>query len=832
MNINARCVAHGYYCCMPSDSASPVVGLLKSGCLDDLGGVALLDDPLEWETFGHPVNASRQNSLPTPEKNNHESVVWESYVVLDGLYCATCALAIEDALKKVQGVQSADVNGAARRAKVQWDPHHTRPSEWIAAIERAGYRALPARDEHARVLRKAESRRMLWRWLVAGFCMMQVMMYAWPEYGVFSRDLDAEMRSLLRWASWVISIPVMLFACGPFFRNAWRDIRTASISMDLPVALGMLITFVVSSMGTFDPDGPFGKEVFYDSLTMFVFFLLSGRWLELRMRDSTAGVLEAVMNRLPDSVERKADDGSWQWVAVRRLRVGDVVRVKVGEAFPADGCILQGDTSADESLLTGESIPVPKHQGDEVIAGAFNLSSVVEVKVQHVGSQTRFAQIVDMMAQASLSKPRLAQLADRVAKPFLIVVLLCALAAGMYWWSLDRAHAVMVAVAILIVTCPCALSLATPVAMLSAAGALAKRGVLVRNLQALETLANVDTLIFDKTGTLTDDRLQITNTCVYDSASQVFCEQLAALLSQHSTHPVSRALAQMACDPAGCIRGWQVLQIEEVCGAGLLATVLDADGQIHEYKLGSASFVQAPQVAADQSCVFLAEVNKQGASALLAHFVLKECVRAEAAAAVALLQSVGVEVQLLSGDLKHAALSVANQLAIAQVEGECTPESKLKRLRDLQSQGRHVAMVGDGLNDGPVLAGACVSFAFGNAVPLARNQSDFVVIGSDLLQVPKTLSHARKTMHIVRQNLVWAAAYNAICVPLALFGWMPAWLAGLGMAVSSLLVVLNAARLSRGSIAFQSVSTVQTSPGERGSLRKLRNARSMLQDVS
>lgn len=756
--------------------------------------VALLDDPLEWDSFGRPAGVRPSHA----EAIDPQQVpLWESHVVLGGMHCTTCALTIEEALRAVPGVERADVSASTHRAKVQWAPAQTRPSQWMAAIQQSGYSALPARDAHARELRQAENRLALWRWLVAGFCMMQVMMYAWPAYNARPGDLSLEMETLLRWASWVISIPVVLFACGPFFRSAWRDLRTRSISMDLPVAVGMLITFVVSSMGTFDPAGPFGKEVYYDSLTMFVFFLLSGRWLELRLRDKTAGALEAVMNRLPDSVERRSADGDWVRVAVRRLKAGDVVRVLAGEAFPADGTVLQGQTHADEALLTGESTAVRKTVGDAVTAGSFNLGAPVEMVVDVVGAHTRFAQIVELMESAASQKPRLAQLADRVAKPFLVVIMLAAVAAGAYWWPSDPAHAVMVAVAILIVTCPCALSLATPVAMLSAAGALARQGVLVRNLQALETLAGADTLVFDKTGTLTQDGMQVVQ---IDAAPGHAADEVlaaAALLGQQSVHPVSRAVVQAAQSRAyAAAAAWQVFDVEEVAGAGMRARLQLPDGRSHVLRLGSERFAGLAGAEPDGQRVFLAE-ELQGRLQAWGSVRLSEGLRPEAAGAVAALRQAGVDIHLLSGDRAPVVQQMAQALGIAHAQGECSPADKLSALQALQAQGRRVAMVGDGLNDGPVLAGAHVSFAFGRSVPLAQSRSDLVVLGDDLSLVAQSVLLARKTLRIVRQNLLWAAGYNALSIPLAVMGWMPAWLAGLGMALSSLLVVLNAARLAQ-----------------------------------
>lgn len=764
--------------------AAEPMGPMGPGSEDHDLRLQLLDEPQEWAAFS------------LPEKD--ESGCWRSSVVFEGMHCAACAITLEDALRAVPGVRSVQISGASHRGQVVWSPECTRPSQWMRSVERHGYKALPANDAHAHAQRREEARRMVWRWAVAAMCMMQVMMYATPTYLTQPGDISDEAMHLLRWASWVLSLPVMLFSCAPFLRNAWRDLRERQISMDLPVALGMVVTFVVSTLGTFEPQGPFGAEVFFDSFTMFVFFLLTGRWLELRMRDRTAGALEAVLNRLPDSVRKRQADGSWALVSIRRLQVGDVIEVLPGEAFAGDGLVLSGQTQVDEALLTGESRPLARRAGDRVIAGSHNLSGTLQVQIEQVGAATRYAQIVSLMESASVSKPAMAQLVDRWAKPFLVAVMLASLASAVYWWPSDPAHAVMVAVAVLIVTCPCALSLATPAAMLATAGALARSGVLVRRLSALQNLAHIDTVIFDKTGTLTRDAFEVVRIHTREGVSAALALDWAASLARHSLHPVSRALwseARRRADATGRLAELEAMTAQEVserAGQGVHG-VLTLQGQSAQtLRLGSAAFCAAPALPGHHLQVSLAD-----ASGWLASFELAEEVRPEAARVVRQLASLGLSIQVLSGDAQTAVSQVAQTVGIDSAHGGCSPQHKLQALQALQAQGHKVAMVGDGLNDGPVLAGADVSFALGQAVPLAQSKSDFVLMGGQLDVLVSTVLRSRQTMRIVRQNLWWSAAYNAACVPLALMGWLPAWAAGLGMALSSLLVVLNALRLAQ-----------------------------------
>lgn len=732
---------------------------------------AVLDDPAEWEAFGRPLPG--------------RAGCWESYLALEGIYCAGCSLTIEHALAGLPGVREVDVNGAAATARIVWDPAQGRPSQWLQALRGAGYRGLPAGDQLAAAPRRQAQRMLLWRWLVAGFCMMQVMMYAWPAYVAEPGDITPDVAALLRWAAWLLTLPVLLFSCRPFFASAWRDLRQRTVGMDVPVSLGILIAFGASTAATFDPQGPLGGEVWYDSVTMFVFFLLSGRLLEQRLRDRTAGALEALVRRLPATVERLVGEAA-ERVPVRRLQPGDLIRLQPGEVFPADGVVLAGSTQVDEALLTGESTPLPRHVGQAVIAGSANLSGVVHVVVQRVGGDTRFGQIVALMERASHEKPALARTADRLATPFLLAVLAAAAGAAWWWWPQGPGQALGIAVAVLIVTCPCALSLATPAATLAAAGALARRGILVRRLEALEAGATVDTVVFDKTGTLTADRIAVRAVRTRPGVAEGEALRLAAALARHSLHPASRAIAAAA--EAGEVA---LQEVREHAGQGVEGVL--AGPSPRRLRLGSLAFCDVPpQPAADGAQVHLADD-----AGWLASFDLDEALRPGALPAVAALRGLGLQLEVLSGDQPGAVERLAQRAGIARALGRQAPQDKLAHVARLQQAGRRVAMVGDGMNDGPVLARADLSIALGTAVPVAQARSDFIIQGGQLAGVAAVLAQARRTQAVVRQNLAWAAGYNALCVPLAIAGLMPPWLAGLGMAASSLLVVLNAARLAR-----------------------------------
>jgi Cu2+-exporting ATPase len=779
---------------MPSTATVTADDLAAPG--PALGGVGTVDDPLETERFTRFEPARDGGSR-----------VGVSSLQLSGMHCAACSGIIESALQAVPGVLEAAVNPASQRATVRWDPARTRPSAWIAAVRAAGYGAVPDAAASTRELRRAEHRSAVWRLFVASFCAMQVMMLATPSYVAGPGDLAPDTRALLNWASWVLSLPVMWFSGRPFFQGAWASIRRGRIGMDVPVALGLLVTFVASSIATYDPSGPLGHEVYFDSLTMFLAFLWFGRWLELRARHRAAEELERTMDAMPEAALRVRADGTVEEVSALRLLPGDVVLVPRGSSVPADGRLESGSASVAEALITGESQPVAKRAGDVLLAGSLNVESPLQMRVERVGADTRVQAIVALMREAMSQRPAVARLADAIAGPFLWAVLVLAAGSAAAWSLIDPSRALWVAVSVLIVTCPCALSLATPATLVAAASGLARRGLLLKRVAALEALTRIDRVFVDKTGTLTQDRPSVGAVELRSSVSPVLTSSaalhLAAGLARWSTHPLAQAIVEAAGDgvTAGGTTPWS--DVHEETGAGMRAR--DAAGR--EWRLGSAAWVGSGAAAVgaalnDGAVDRLGERTGGNAGgvwlgcdgAVVAVFRFIEALRPGAVDAVRALRTAGLRVTLLSGDRAEHAHALAAAAGIDDVIAPATPEHKLQAVRAAQASGQRVAMVGDGLNDAPVLAAADVSFAMGHAALASREGADAVIVSGRLDRIVAARAAAQRALAIVRQNLAWAAAYNLACVPLAMAGWLPPWAAGLGMAASSLLVVLNAQR--------------------------------------
>jgi Cu2+-exporting ATPase len=707
----------------------------------------------------------------------------EAALILENIVCAACIWLNERHIAGLPGVLSVEINYATRRARVRWDNSRIQLSAILKAVSDIGYIAHPFDPGRSDDVFKRERNTAIKRLAIAGLGMMQVMMYALPAYT--ATDMTDEIRLLMRWASLILTIPVVGYSAWPFFIGAWRDLKRRNLGMDVPVALGVGTAFVASVYSTFSGHG----EVYFDSVTMFIFLLLTGRFLEMNARRRAGAAVEELVKLIPAATTRLP-----QWpardeeqVPVARLALGDHVLVRPGETLPADGVVVAGESSVNEAMLTGESLPVSKAVHSRVVGGSLNQASPLVVRVDRLGADTRLASIVRLLDRAQSEKPRIGRLADRAAAWFVGLLLLITVAVGLAWYLIDPSKALWIVVSVLVVTCPCALGLATPAALTTATGRLTRLGLLTTRGHALETLARTTDLVFDKTGTLTHGRLSLRRVVPLAGRSAEEVSALAAALEAGSEHPIARVLRQAATSPLSAS------QIRNTPGGGVEGTI---DGR--EYRLGSPRFAAQiesppapPEPSGGESWVALADQ-----SGLLAWFALADTLRPDAATSLVALQQQGLNLHLVSGDAEATVRRIAQQLGIGEWRAGALPEDKLAYVKALQAQGRIVAMVGDGINDAPVLAGAQVSIAMGEGADVAQAAADMVMLGGRLATLADGVALARKTQQIIRQNLGWALGYNLIAIPAAALGHVTPWIAGIGMSASSLLVVLNALRLS------------------------------------
>jgi len=710
-------------------------------------------------------------------------------LILDRIRCAACLWLNEQALRKLPGVVRADINYATHRALVEWDERATKLSTILEAIRAIGYDAYPFDAQRQASLGLNERRRALWRLFVAGFGAMQVMMYAIPAYLDDAGTLAPESAQLMRWASLVLTLPVILFSSGPFFSAAWRDLKLRRIGLDTPIALGIAAGFAASVWATLTASG----EVYFDSISMLVFLLLGARYAELMARGRATRGLDRLARWMPEFALRLRGEETKR-VPAHELVAGDLVVIPAGERIPADGVVEQGTSSANESLLTGESLPVSKRPDAALVGGSVNIEQPLVMRVTRAGAETTAAAIARLVERAAAARPKLVAAADRLAQGLTWIVLAAAAGALLWWTQVAPERALWVAVAILVATCPCALALAAPIAITAAAARLLDRGVALTRSGALEPLAGATDVVLDKTGTLTTGVLTLIKAQALGRLDESHCLALARALEISSRHPVARALC--AAPAAGeWFAAGAVSHLANFPGHGVEARVEDRRVRIGKEAFCLALAGCAPPVqaapAATETRVFLAEEG-----GWLALFALEDQPRGDAAMVVSRLQASGLRVHLLSGDDPRVVEALAQRLGIESFAGGATPQEKFARVERLQSEGKVVAMVGDGLNDAPVLARADASFAMGGGSDIAQLHSDFILLGERLGAVPEALADARQAMRVIRQNFGWALAYNALALPLAAAAWIGPWEAAIGMAASSFIVVLNALRLA------------------------------------
>ncbi|GEN28639.1 cation-transporting P-type ATPase [Halovibrio variabilis] len=725
---------------------------------------SVFDDPGLQEQFVHPDG----------DEGNVKTTL-----AIEGITCAACAWLIEHRLNALEGVTSSAVNLTHHRLRVSWDPQQLKLSQLLAELAAIGYDAQPYEPDQAQARMQHEERMTVRRLIIAAVGMMQVMMFSIPIYVSGPGEISDDFYALFHWLSFALATPVVFFSAQPFFRNALRDFRTGVLGMDVPVSLAVGGAYLASSYAVLFNVG----EVYFDSVAMFTFFLLFGRYVEGRARRRSGHSGNALSGVLPISATRLEHDRSERILPASELKPGDRVLIKPGHGVPADGVIEEGESSLDESMLTGEYLPVTRHVGDTVTGGSQNMENPLVVRVTHAGRDARVAGIVDLTDRAFASRPRLAQMAARMAHLFVLRLLVVTACVSVAWWFIDPSRMLWVVLSVLVVTCPCALALATPAALTAGHGQLRKRGVLITRADAIESLSNVTRVIFDKTGTLTRGEMQLTQTQPVGELSAERAQAIAAALEAHSEHPIARAFRPFRDATL------QAKDIHSHTGQGLEGTLNGARWRLGKPEFASDEPLKAP---AKGQWLLLSEDGTPRA-----WFGLHDGVRDDAAATITALQAKGLTVELLSGDTVDAVESLANQLNIATWHAGTSPEGKLARLRELQAAGETVVMVGDGINDVPVLAGADVAIAMNGATDLARTRADAVLLSPRLMRIFEAIEISRATRRIMRQNMMWSVCYNVSALPLAAMGLVPPWLAAIGMSLSSLVVVGNALRLSR-----------------------------------
>ncbi len=729
------------------------------------------DNPLVQKRFVHEQDNLNEVSL-----------------ILEGIVCAACVWLNERHLQALPGVVDVNINYSNHRALVRWDPDKINLSEILESISRIGYLAHPYDPDRQQRIIEKERKQQLRRIGLAGVLGMQVMILAVALYTGDWWGMDEAIRGFFRWTSLLLTIPVLMFASRVFFTSALRDLKQKRAGMDVPVSLGIGIAFTASVAHTISASG----EIYFDSVVMFTFFLLSARYFEMTARKRSTEATEALVSLQPAvaaklvKVNGRDEEHA---VPVAELEAGDRVLVRPGDTVPADGMIESGASGIDESLITGESMPITKTSGDDVIGGSMNSESPLIISITRVGADTVLAAIQRLLDKAQSEKPAVAQLADRIASKFVIAILAIASLVALFWIMQGSKDWLPITIATLVVTCPCALSLATPTAITAASGQLAKLGLLPARGHALETLAHVSHFVFDKTGTLTVGNIKLAGTQSLSDLLEDDCLQIATALEAQSEHPIAKSFMH-ACPHTSR----QAHNVSNTPGHGISGTV---DGQ--QWHLGKADFIaqhctEAFSIddAGGQTQVILATSDR-----VHAIFSFEDEIREDAADLINNLKQAGKSVTLLTGDNASTAGHIADATGISEVHANLRPEDKLEYIKALQNDGAIVSMTGDGVNDAPVLAGADVSIAMGSGSQLAAASADFILLSNRVSTIYSGYRLSTRTLSIIRQNLMWAIGYNILAVPAAAMGYIQPWLAAIGMSASSLVVVLNALRLQK-----------------------------------
>ena len=713
------------------------------------------------------------------------------YLLIEGMHCAACVWLIEKSMATLLGIIQASINLSGKRLSVRWDNRQIKLSEIIRRLGEIGYGAVPYDPEAVAGVLKKQNRALLLRLIFAGFATANIMLVAIALYSGADRG---EFRQLFHWVGLALATPTLFYSGWHFFRGAWTGIKQMHLTMDVPIVIGTSVTYLYSAYVTLAK--PATGEVYFDTVINLIFVILIGRYLEGSFKQQAMLSTQRLMDLQP-RVATVLRDGQEQVVPVRAVQIGESVLIKPGANIPVDGVVCEGNSAVDEAMLSGESLPVTKQAGSNVSAGTVNGSGMLRVRTVCALKDTALARIIRLVEEAQSSKAPIQRIADRIVPWFIFVTLLLAAATFIGWLPVNFETALMAATSVLIITCPCALGMATPLSIAVASGLGARRGILVKNGETLETFSGVTHFVFDKTGTLTQGRMQVHQLTVLPHWRKYTVLRLVAALERYSEHGVAQAILNEA--KAQGIARVEAHDFSYAPGYGVRGTVDDV-----EIFAGTAAWLARNDVAANMELQRqVADLEKQATTCVhvainrehVGYIALADELRNDAKTLIDNLRAMGMRLTLLSGDRRAVAESVAAQLGGMEVIAEVLPQDKDQVIQSLQQRGEKVAMVGDGINDAPALSRADVGIAVGSGTDVSMESASIVLTGSELDKVRQAILLSRRTLRTIRQNIILSLAYNAVMVPLAMLGLVTPLVAAIAMPVSSLLVIGNAARL-------------------------------------
>lgn len=699
--------------------------------------------------------------------------VSEVLLTVEGITCAACAWLIEKQLLNMPAVKRVDVNTSTNRAMIQWHKNALPLSEIIKSLLEIGYKAYPFQADLEASQKQLVAKAYIRRLGVAGLMTMQVMMFAFAMYfGMFS-GMEENFEQYFRWISLILASPVILYSAMPFLSNAINGLKAKQLNMDLPVSLAIFGAYGASSYATIMAVG----EVYFESICMFTFLLLLGKYLEFRARLKASEFTANLQKLLPLTARKLDENGQERIIAAKKLQLDDRVLIKAGETIPADGIICAGSTTVDESMMTGEHLPVNKYIEHHVFAGTLNHDGVIEIRINKIGQNTLLNQIIKLQHSALATRPKLVEITDKVAQWFVACLLIFASITAIGWYQVDPEHAFWITIAVLVATCPCALSLAIPTALTCAVATLTRKGILIKQSHVLETLPQLTRVAFDKTGTLTQGRFTLDAVDLLSgSLSKKQILGLAAQLESYSEHPIATAFTEFTPTQR------HLTNIKVHPGLGITG-----EDDTHHYAVGKSGWFNSKKSNAQATFY----IDQQP----VANFYFVDEIKNNAAQLIASLQQQGLSCHMLTGDASNAGQQIAKKLKLDSFKVACLPEDKQSEVQHWSSQGEIVAMVGDGVNDSPVFNSAHLSIAMETGADISKNTADVVLLNSDLAAIDHLLTVSKKTRRIIKQNLTLSLLYNGSILPLAALGLVAPWMAVIGMSASSIIVISNSLRL-------------------------------------